>query len=61
MQLFSGDAPPADSARTPQPASDPARSCATDRLAHLENEVLELRRELAEMQQQLAAFRKQFE
>jgi hypothetical protein len=33
----------------------------TDRLAHLENEVLELRKEVGEMQQQLAAFRKQFE
>jgi uncharacterized protein YceH (UPF0502 family) len=61
MQLLSGDAPPAELARTSQPASDPARFSATDRLAHLENEVLELRRELAEMQQQLAAFRKQFE
>ncbi len=61
MQLLSGDAPPAELARTSQPASDPARLSATDRLAHLENEVLELRRELAEMQQQLAAFRKQFE
>ncbi|MGD0160997.1 MAG: YceH family protein [Candidatus Sulfotelmatobacter sp.] len=61
MQLLSGDAPPAELARISQPASDPARFSATDRLAHLENEVLELRRELAEMQQQLAAFRKQFE
>jgi hypothetical protein len=33
----------------------------TDRLSHLENEVLELRKEVADMQQQLAAFRKQFE
>jgi uncharacterized protein len=32
-----------------------------DRIAHLEIEVTELRKEIAEMQQQLAAFRKQFE
>ncbi|MFZ0815539.1 MAG: YceH family protein [Candidatus Sulfotelmatobacter sp.] len=58
MHLFSGDAPPAEAA--------PARVSAsamqnTDRFAHLENEVEELRKEVAEMQQQLAAFRKQFE
>lgn len=58
MHLFSGDAPPAEAA--------PARVSAsamqnTDRFAHLENEVEELRKEVAEMQQLLAAFRKQFE
>lgn len=36
-------------------------SSAPDRLAHLEEEVVSLRRELSEVQQQLAAFRKQFE
>ena len=58
LQLFSGDAPPAEAL----PVRAPARSSPDDdRLGHLENEVLELKREVAEMQQQLAAFRKQFE
>ena len=58
LQLFSGDAPPAE----PIPVRAPARSSPdNDRLDHLENEVLELKREVGEMQQQLAAFRKQFE
>lgn len=64
MQLFSGDAPPAGVARTPSSATAAfpmAAVPATDHLAHLENEVLALRKEVAEMQQQLAAFRKQFE
>src|ERR1700735_4634953 len=56
LQLFSGDAPPAELL----PVRAPARSSPdNDRLGHLENEVLELKREVAEMQQQLAAFRKQ--
>ncbi len=58
MQLFSGDAPPAEAA----PARGPARSSQDeDRLTHLENEIAELKRELGGVQQQLAAFRKQFE
>jgi uncharacterized protein YceH (UPF0502 family) len=58
LQLFSGDAPPAELL----PVRAPARSSPDDdRLGHLENEVLELKREVVEMQQQLAAFRKQFE
>jgi uncharacterized protein YceH (UPF0502 family) len=58
MHLFSGDAPAAE----PVPARAPSSTTQnTDRLTHVENEVLELRREVAEMQQQLAAFRKQFE
>jgi uncharacterized protein len=58
MHLFSGDAPAAESA----PARmQPSSRQNPDRLAHLENEVLELRREVAEIQQQLADFRKQFE
>ena len=58
LQLFSGDAPPAELL----PVRAPARSSPdNDRLGHLENEVLELKREVVEMQQQLAAFRKQFE
>src|SRR6202046_2908741 len=55
LQLFSGDAPPA----APLPVRAPGTD--NDRLGHLENEVLELKREVAEMQQQFAAFRKQFE
>ena len=58
LQLFAGDAPPAEA----HPVRAPARSSPDDdRLGHLENEVLELKREVVEMQQQLAAFRKQFE
>jgi uncharacterized protein len=58
MHLFSGDAPPAEPAAARVPSSVAQN---TDCLAHLENEVLELRREVAEIQQQLAEFRKQFE
>jgi uncharacterized protein YceH (UPF0502 family) len=58
MQLFSGDAPPAEVAQARAPASS---SAGGDRLAHVENEILELRREVAEMREQLANFRKQFE
>jgi uncharacterized protein YceH (UPF0502 family) len=64
MQLFSGDAPPANVARAPSPADSAhtsSRSSDDDRLTHLENEVLELKRELANMQQQLDSFRKQFD
>jgi uncharacterized protein YceH (UPF0502 family) len=58
LQLFSGDAPLAELL----PVRAPARSSPdNDRLGHLENEVLELKREVLEMQQELAAFRKQFE
>jgi uncharacterized protein len=59
MQLFSGDAPPADA----MPVRAPAKSSQEDddRLSHLENEVHELKKELADIQQQLTAFRKQFE
>ncbi len=58
MHLFSGDVPPTEVMQARAPTSSMQN---TDRLAHLENEVLELRKEVAEMQQQLAAFRKQFE
>ncbi|MGA7300908.1 MAG: hypothetical protein WBX10_11430, partial [Candidatus Sulfotelmatobacter sp.] len=61
MQLFSGDAPPPDVARAPSPASDLTRTSAVDRISHLENEVLELKREVSEIHEQLATFRKQFE
>jgi len=58
MHLFAGDAPPADlrPARTVSAAAGDS-----DRLAHLEHEVLELRKEVAEIHEQLTAFRKQFE
>jgi len=62
--LFSGEPPisPEDVnvARAPLPASAGANST-PDRLATLEEEVSQLRRDLSEVQQQLAAFRKQFE
>ncbi len=58
MHLLSGNTAPAE--------TTPGRmlvnpSAGDDRIAHLESEVEELRRQVAEMQQQLAAFRKQFE
>lgn len=58
MHLFAGDAPPSDLQPTRAVSSASADG---DRLAHLEHEVLELRKEVAEMHEQLAAFRKQFE
>ena len=58
MHLFAGDAPSAD---LHSPGVVGAASGDGDRLAHLEHEVLELRKEVAEIHEQLAAFRKQFE
>ena len=57
MHLFSERAPAAEaaSARVPIPSAD------DDRIAHLEHEVEELRRQITEVQQQLAVFRKQSE
>ena len=57
MHLFSERAPAAEaaSARVPSP------SAGDDRIAYLEHEVEELRRQLTEVQQQLAVFRKQFD
>ncbi len=57
MHLFSERAPAAEaaSARVPIP------SAGDDRIAHLEHEVEELRRQITEVQQQLAVFRKQSE
>jgi uncharacterized protein len=58
MQLFSGEAPPAaDMTRAP----DLTRTSGGDRISHLENEILELRKEVADLHQQFASFRKQFE
>ena len=58
MHLLSGNAAQAEvaSARTPSSSSGD-----DDRVARLENEVAELRRDFSEMRQHLAAFRKQFE
>jgi uncharacterized protein YceH (UPF0502 family) len=58
MHLFAGDAPPAD-LQSSHAVS--AASGDNNRLAHLEHEVLELRKEVAEIHEQLATFRKQFE
>ena len=58
MHLFAGDVPPADSHSSHAVS---AASGHNDRLAHLEHEVLELRKEVAEIHEQLVAFRKQFE
>jgi uncharacterized protein len=58
MHLLSGAAPAAEMA--PAPAST-SPSTGGDRVAQLEIEVSELRREVLEMRLQLAAFRKQFE
>jgi uncharacterized protein YceH (UPF0502 family) len=58
MHLFSGDAPPLEAA----PARASARpSMDDDRVARLEGEVTDLRREVGELKEQLAAFRRQFE
>jgi uncharacterized protein len=58
MHLFSGEAP-ASGEQVPAPASK--LSLGGDRVARLEGELEELRREFAEMKEQLAEFRKQFE
>src|SRR6202161_4545870 len=58
MHLFSGDAPPVESATARAAHSASAEG---DGIARLEAEVVELRREVADMREQLAAFRKQFE
>ncbi len=57
MQLFSGDALPAEAAAARVPVS----SHGDGRLAELEGEVAELRREVEEMREQWVAFKKQFE
>jgi uncharacterized protein YceH (UPF0502 family) len=60
--LFAGEPSIADlPVSTVSDFSTPSASSAIDRLAHLEEEVADLRRELSDVQQQLAAFRKQFE
>jgi uncharacterized protein YceH (UPF0502 family) len=64
MHLFSGDTVPAEHAATEHPAE--AQSSATalhggDRVAQLEEEVMELRRELNTLREQFATFQKQFQ
>ncbi len=62
MHLFSGDGDSVARAPSPpNPAHTSSRSSDDDRLTHLENEVLDLRKELSEIHQQLSTFRKQFE
>jgi uncharacterized protein len=62
--LFSGELPEQEAWQT-QPSANPAVNPPTtstgERLAHLEEQVVQLREELSDVQQQLAAFRKQFE
>jgi uncharacterized protein YceH (UPF0502 family) len=60
MHLLSGDMEDVSMARAPSPAiaNNPVD---TKRLALLEDEVQELRKEVANLNQQLASFRKQFE
>ena len=60
MHLLSGDMEDVSGARAPSPAiaNNPVD---TKRLALLEDEVQELRKEVANLNQQLASFRKQFE
>jgi uncharacterized protein len=60
MHLLSGDMEDVSVARAPSPAiaNNPVD---TKRLALLEDEVQELRKEVANLEQQLASFRKQFE
>jgi uncharacterized protein YceH (UPF0502 family) len=57
MQLFSGQAPPAEVMQV----RSPIHPHGNDRLDRIENEVVELRKEVADMREQFAAFRKQFE
>ena len=58
MHLLSGSAAPAEALPARAPAGPSADD---DRIASLEYEVRELRKEVAEMRGQLTAFRKQFE
>lgn len=60
--LFAGEPSIPDlPASTVSDFSTPSASSAIDRVARLEVEVADLRRELSDVQQQFAAFRKQFE
>jgi uncharacterized protein YceH (UPF0502 family) len=64
MHLFSGDAAPAQHAVTEHPveAQSPAKASHDgDRVAQLEAEIVELRRELNTLREQFAAFQKQFQ
>jgi len=62
MHLLSGDAAPAAEDESEQRAeSKPAVNGQTERIAQLETEVSELRRELETLREQFAAFQKQFQ
>jgi len=64
MHLFCGDTPPADHAERESDAGLP-RAAGTspdgERMAQLETEIVELRRELETLREQFAAFQKQFQ
>ncbi len=60
--LLAGDAEDAqDAARAPSPASVHSNSADADRIARVEDELTNLRKEVADIKQQFASFRKQFE
>jgi uncharacterized protein YceH (UPF0502 family) len=64
MHLFSGDTEPADHAASEHPAEAQGSAQIShdgDRLAQLEAEVVELRRELNTLREQFATFQKQFQ
>jgi len=64
MHLFSGDTTPAEHAAAEHPAEaqSPAKASHDgDRVAQLEAEIVELRRELNTLREQFATFQKQFQ
>jgi uncharacterized protein len=64
LHLFSGDALPESEGHAGQPSETPraaAESADGQRLAQLESEIMELRRELETLREQFAAFQKQFQ
>jgi uncharacterized protein YceH (UPF0502 family) len=64
MHLFSGDAAPSEHAPTEHPAeaeNSAKTSHEGDRVAQLEAEIVELRRELNTLREQFATFQKQFQ
>jgi uncharacterized protein YceH (UPF0502 family) len=64
MHLFSGDAAPSEHTATEYPAeaqSSAKISLDGDRVAQLEAEIMELRRELNTLREQFATFQKQFQ
>jgi len=64
MHLLSGDAAPAEQVQTPHAAEmrEPVGNARDgERIAQLESEIVELRRELETLREQFAAFQKQFQ